>query len=129
MAVYTIEVRQDSELPGLSLDIYDGDGTLADLTGYTGKIVFTHPDAPNTELETWTDVTVGDGATSPNFTVADWAPTPPWSAIVAAWGGTLHPYGTMFHAFPVVTRDADGAPWPWLDKSPRIVVKIFPTIA
>lgn len=107
--------RVDQELPGRSWNIPASDGTALDMTGFTPKLSFEHPDVPNLTLVEWDD-NFTTAATFPNVTVSSFATTPPWSALVTAWGKTLPELGTVFRWALRLTRNADSAPWDYEDE-------------
>lgn len=122
----TKRYRVDQELPGLSFDIPDGAGLPVDLTVYTGKLLFTHPDQPNTLLDDWDTFTLA--AAFPNALVAGFTTTPPWPALITAWGKPLPERGTPIICTLQLVRTADSAPWFLEDQLPQIIIWILPAI-
>lgn len=120
--------RLDQELPGRSIDIPVSPLVALDLTGFTAKLVFTHPDYPNRILGEWDqNITLDDAL--PNVVIASFATTPPWSTIVTAWGKVLRERGVTFLWKLVLTRTGDSAPWPYEEPLPVGEVTILPALA
>jgi hypothetical protein len=101
-------------LPGRSWNIPGAtSATALDLTGFTAKLQFAHPNRPRTVLVEWvTDFTYDDAF--PNLVLAGFiSATPPWQAIVTAWGRALPELGAIFLWYLHLTRTADSKPWPY----------------